>query len=410
VEWLKEEFKIGIKDYCVYWFRKAQDHLDVGGRAGLVGTNSISQNRARGASLGYLLDGGSVITAAVSKQRWPGEAVVNVSIVNWIKRPLSVAKEAILDGESVDAITAALRANAIDVSGATRLASNRNKCFYGPIPSGRGFILSPEEAAGLLDRTDASYREVVRPYLGGEDIANDSRQSPTRFIIDFGLRTLEEAMSYPAALEIVQERVRPVRARARRTTYRERWWRFAEPLVAMREAVANLERYIGGTATGKRILFCWCDVWTCPSNAMNVFAFDDDFAMGILTSRIHTRWASAQSSTLRVDIRYTPTSAFGTFPWPTERLISVAETARRLITSRGQICVERNIGLTKLYNQIDDGAWTDLRHLHAELDEAVAAAYGWPSHVAHDPDESNRRLLELNRAIAAGEIEYRPFD
>lgn len=28
---------------------------------------------------------------------------------------------------------------------------------------------------------------------------------------------------------------------------------------------------------------------------------------------------------------------------------------------------------------------------------------------AHDPQESNRLLLELNRAIAAGEIDYHPF-
>src|ERR1035441_4937766 len=49
--WLKTTFKIGVKDYCVYWFRKAHEHLGTGQRAGLVGTNSISQNRARGASL-----------------------------------------------------------------------------------------------------------------------------------------------------------------------------------------------------------------------------------------------------------------------------------------------------------------------------------------------------------------------
>jgi len=29
---------------------------------------------------------------------------------------------------------------------------------------------------------------------------------------------------------------------------------------------------------------------------------------------------------------------------------------------------------------------------------------------AHDPVESNRLLLELNRAIAAGEVAYHPFD
>lgn len=49
--WLKKQFGVGIKDLCVYWFRKAQDQLKPGQRAGLVGTNSISQNLGRSASL-----------------------------------------------------------------------------------------------------------------------------------------------------------------------------------------------------------------------------------------------------------------------------------------------------------------------------------------------------------------------
>ena len=81
----------------------------------------------------------------------------------------------------------------------------------------------------------------------------------------------------------------------------------------------------------------------------------------------------------------------------------------QLIARRSEICRDRQIGLTKLYNEVDDGAYRDLRELHDALDEAVAAAYGWPSSAAHDPQESNRLLLELNRAIAAGEVEYQPF-
>jgi hypothetical protein len=83
----------------------------------------------------------------------------------------------------------------------------------------------------------------------------------------------------------------------------------------------------------------------------------------------------------------------------------VGADARR----RREICLEREIGLTKLYNEVDEGAYRDLKELHVELDEAVAEAYGWPRAVAHDPDESNRRLLELNLAIARGEVEYDPF-
>ena len=149
---------------------------------------------------------------------------------------------------------------------------------------------------------------------------------------------------------------------------------------------------------------------TLPSNAMNVFVFDRDQDMGVLSSRVHTEWARQQSSTLEDRIRYTPTSAFETFPWPSGDLGPVAERTQRLYARRSEICLERQIGLTKLYNEVDEGAYRDLRELHDALDEAVAAAYGWPASAAHDPQDSNRRLLELNRAIAAGEVDYHPFD
>ena len=74
-----------------------------------------------------------------------------------------------------------------------------------------------------------------------------------------------------------------------------------------------------------------------------------------------------------------------------------------------RICLQRQIGLTKLYNEVDEGAYRDLKELHRRLDEAVAAAYVWPKSVAQDSTDSNRRLLELNQAIAVGDVEYEPF-
>lgn len=60
-------------------------------------------------------------------------------------------------------------------------------------------------------------------------------------------------------------------------------------------------------------------------------------------------------------------------------------------------------------NEVDDGAYADLRAMHRALDQAVSAAYEWPGSVAFDPEDSNRRLLELNRRIVAGELHYDPF-
>ena len=81
----------GMADYCVYWFRKAHDHLrpctpddPVAGRAGLVGTQNIRNNQSRVGGLDYIVQTGTIVEA-VDNQPWSGEANVHVSIANWVK-------------------------------------------------------------------------------------------------------------------------------------------------------------------------------------------------------------------------------------------------------------------------------------------------------------------------------------
>ena len=144
---------------------------------------------------------------------------------------------------------------------------------------------------------------------------------------------------------------------------------------------------------------------------MVVFAFEDDYAMGVLTSSIHMAWADSEMSTLRVDRRYTPTSCFETFPWPEPSeadRVEIGGLAARLIERRQEICVERSIGLTELYNAVDDGAYKELADLHRALDRAVAGAYGWSADIVSDPLEVRRLLAERHAAIMNG-ANYEPF-
>jgi hypothetical protein len=273
LDWLKRRFDCGLKDLCVYWFRRAADEMKPGDRAGLVGTNSVSQNRARGASLNYVVEKGGVITDAISRRKWPGEAVVNVSIVNWVQRPRSKPSRFVLDGEQVIGINTRLRESKLSVEEYAPLRPNAGRSFQGPIPAGN-FYLDPKEARELLARPDADYSQVVRPYLIGDDITEDPRQQPRRYVIDFGFRPLEEAMLFPAALEIVRERVKPERDKNADRGFREKWWRFGRPRGEMRDAIAPLARYIAGNRIGKRFLYCWADRNTCPSDLTIVFAFE----------------------------------------------------------------------------------------------------------------------------------------
>ena len=103
---------------------------------------------------------------------------------------------------------------------------------------------------------------------------------------------------------------------------------------------------------------------------------------------------------------------FTTFPWPQPtqgQRARVGEAIRQLIARRSSICQSQQIGLTTLYNAVEDGAWADLAALHRQLDVAVAAAYGWPAAVAQQDLELVQRLGKLNMVFASDPVAYQPF-
>ena len=307
-------------------------------------------------------------------------------------------------------INTRLRESKVAIEEYEALAENKGRSFQGPIPAG-SFYLDPEEAEAILARDDADYEEVVRPYLIGDDITEEPRTAAAAVRHRFRHALSGGGDGFPEAIRLVRERVKPRRDENNREAYRRYWWRFAEPRPKMRAAIEPLSRYVAGNRIGKRFLFCWAEASVCPSDLTIVFAFDDDYSIGVLISSIHGAWAHSESSTLRVDLRYTPTSCFETFPWPQPDEAAreeIGTVARQLIEQRQAICVEQDIGLTDLYNRVDEGAWSELAELHRQLDEAVARAYGWESAVAHDPLEIKARLAELHGEILAGGA-YSPF-
>jgi hypothetical protein len=91
-------------------------------------------------------------------------------------------------------------------------------------------------------------------------------------------------------------------------------------------------------------------------------------------------------------------------PNPPELIVRVPEVVtgfpdRVVPKDATSASVLRGRTLTALYNQRGkpEGEWLDA--LHRALDEAVAAAYGWPANLSDD--EVLARLLALNHARVA---------
>lgn len=407
LEKLKKAFPgIGVVDYCAYWFRLAHERMRDGQRAGLVSTNTLRENKHRLASLRYIMENGGVITDAVSSQKWPGEANVHVSLTNWVKNPTQPVGSFTLDGVAVEAINSKLEP-AQAIAEPFKLNANGKKAFIGCQPTGDGFLLDEETAQSFIK---AGEGDVVRRYLNSDDVIEVIGSEPSRWTIDFGTMKLEEAAKYPKSLKVVREKVRPEREGKGRH-FERLWWQFAWPRPPMREALKDLDRYIVSTLTGKRLFFSWAQKDWCPSNLVGVFAFDDDYAMGVLSSYLFEAWARGESSTFETRIRFTPSTAYETFPWPApsaSEKTAVEVASRALLARRSEIAFDAQLGLTDLYNLVDDGAYEDLSKLHKALDEAVVAAYHWSRTIAQNRDDLRTRIWQLNQQIGEGKGVYAP--
>ena len=120
------------------------------------------------------------------------------------------------------------------------------------------------------------------------------------------------------------------------------------------------------------------------SNALDVIAINSYADQGVLSSSIQQVWTITYGSTLETRVRYTPSDVFETLPRhaPTDEL---ERAGRSLDAERREVMLRRDLGLTRLYNLVNDPDVRDasdhdvarLRQIHVELDHAVMAAYGW---------------------------------
>jgi hypothetical protein len=111
---------------------------------------------------------------------------------------------------------------------------------------------------------------------------------------------------------------------------------------------------------------------------------------------------------MRNDPRYTPSDVFETYPRP-EITPELEEIGKTLDRERREIMHRRDLGLTKLYNLVndpelssqEDGDVGRIREIHVDLDHRVMAAYGWNRVPLDHGHHSYRRLTRWTVSPAA---------
>ena len=119
--------------------------------------------------------------------------------------------------------------------------------------------------------------------------------------------------------------------------------------------------------------------------SLNVFPLEGPLqGFAILQSRLHEVWARFMASSMKDDLRYTPSDCFETFPFPVgyESNAALEQAGKAYYDFRAELMIRDGVGLTKTYNRFHDPNEDSpdiqrLRESHAAMDRAVLDAYGW---------------------------------
>lgn len=350
-----------------------------------------------------------------------------------------------LDARSVKRISAYLVEGNNDASPAP-LAQNPYYSLGSKI-YGQGFLFDDHDPAAspisqcekiLRMRPDLSNR--IKPYLGGEEVNVSPSQQPSRFAIYLSdIQEEGELADLGPLADIVREKVLPERRKLgnnpNNIPLKRKWWAYQAHRPKLYTQISQSQLVLCNSQVSPHLAFAVAPTNAIFAHTLNVIPRASLAMFTCIQSRNHEVWARFFSSSMKDDLRYTPSDCFRTFPFPVNFATNPAlETAGEAYHSfRAQFMVDRNEGLTKTYNRFHARGENApdvarLRALHAEMDAAVLRAYSWdeladraaPEFIEQDADEGKTpktrldwpaefkdevlaRLLALNTERAAAE-------
>ena len=407
LEWL-QTLHIGAHgnaDLVAHFFRRAFGLIRQGGSFGLIATNTIGQGDTRETGLCSIIGAGGSIAHATKRLKWPGEAAVVVSVVHVVKGA-SIAP--MLDGRPVKRVSAYLVEGELDGSPEALLANDR-LAHIGTILLGMGFTFDDEGAAKGICSPISTMNEIlaespelgkfIKPYLGGSEANQHPEHAHHRFTIDIGHLSFEEAQNEcPELLDICENFVKKQRASDNREFRKQNWWRFGEPQNALYECCRGNDHIFAVSRVSPQFGVAQLDNISIYADSLVVFALSSKASFASLQSRVHEVWARFFGSSMKDDLRYTPSDCFETFPLPPgyDSAPALDAAGDAYHAHRAAMMIATDKGMTKTYNRFHDpkdraADIVELRRLHAMMDDAVLRAYGWDDLAgrAHPGDPAN---------------------
>jgi hypothetical protein len=275
----------GSADLLAYFLLTAHRLLNERGQTGLIGTNTMAQGDTREVGLDQLTSDGATIRAAIKSAHWPTRTVNLEYAVLWSSRATPAAGvPRSLEGRPVSLITSSLDPAQTDLGKPFQLEANTGIAFQGSIVLGMGFTMTPEEAQRLIGR-DERNRDVLLPYINGEDLNSRPDCSASRWVINFQDWPLERAEQYPDCMEIVRRLVKPEREQQNDRGGRTFWWRYLRPRPELQKAIEGMDRVLAITRVSRTVMPVPISTRAVVADRIVVFAWDGAGYQALLSQR-----------------------------------------------------------------------------------------------------------------------------
>ena len=375
-EYTKEYKKL---DYISCWFIKGKQYIDnTKSKYAFVSTNSIVQGEQVSLLWSVLFSLKANISFAYTSFKWNNNAKnsagVTCVIIGITNENNSSKKLFINDKQYVcDNINPYLYvgSNCI-VEPLYKNISQLPIMLKGCAPGDDGNLLLTKEEKHMLLEKYPILIDVIKPYLGADEIINGYRRYCLWFYQKdyFKYKHINEIQyRVDKCKEFRLKSTKEATVKKALTPYLFDEIRYKEGLALVIPQTSSEKReyipiYIGNDDTvysnGARIIYD-ASIWL----------------FGIISSKIHNTWVRIVSGRLETRIQYSNTLCYNTFPFPTineEKKKQIEESAENVLVTRA-FYPEKT--LAELYDP--DKMPEDLKEAHAVLDDIVESCYpGYP--------------------------------
>lgn len=367
-------------DYVGAWYHKAASLMtDTKIRAAFVSTNSITQGEQVSPLWDKILNHYQIkIDFAYRTFTWSSEATdkaaVHCVIIGFSSKKINCEKYIFADNRHTKAnnINPYL-CDAPDVlvsSRATPICNVPIAC-KGSMPIDNGnFIFTREEMNQVIMRSP-NLKPHFHRYIGARDYINGGEERFCIWLDGVSPKEYRDNAEIMRRIHAVKEfrsksTAKPTQKAAERPSvfyfisYRH------QPTLVIPEASSWRRKYIP-------IGFIPAEV--IPSNLLVTISGATLYEFGVVTSNVHMAWMRTVAGRLKSDYRYSGSTVYNTFPWPTPteaQKTKIEQTAQAILDARA---LYPDCSLADLYDEVTMPP--ELRKAHQQNDKAVMQAYGF---------------------------------